>query len=155
MSTEEESFRTACKHLSNHLKRIPDGEPGIRGNFVRWQLALWKDHPNAYHEFFSPDAPVAFSDEEADSIVGYLANLETRLEDYALASYEKFKQLRDEGVIPQGVRFQVGLPTPVSVVALTVRKALQSRLEKVNEAAILRSLQHIQTAIPSSDLAIQ
>lgn len=36
--------------------------------------------------------------------------------DDALASYRVFRTLRDEGVIPGHVRFQVGLPGPASAI---------------------------------------
>src|SRR4051812_18646254 len=45
--------------------------------------------------------------------------------DDAIESYEVFKRLRADGVIPQGLRFQIGLPFPAS--ALNAFKADYAR----------------------------
>ena len=37
----------------------------------------------------------------------------TKYDEVAIESYRTFCELRDEGIIPQGVRFHVSLPTPV------------------------------------------
>ena len=45
----------------------------------------------------------------------------------AIASYDVFRQLRDDGVIPAGVRFQVCLPTPMAQ-AICISVRLLSRI---------------------------
>jgi hypothetical protein len=77
--------------------------------------------------------------------------------DDAITSYEQFRALRDEGVIPAGLRFQVGLPFPSS--ALNAFKANFARdypvAERAFEDLVARELVRLTAAIPAADLAIQ
>ena len=68
LNTEEECFRAACEGLPGRLKRIPDGEPGDRKNFARWQLDLFKYEPRLLNESFSPDRPKPLTEEEANEV---------------------------------------------------------------------------------------
>lgn len=40
----------------------------------------------------------------------------TKYDDAAISSYQDFLTLRDEGTIPENVRFQVGIPPPFNSV---------------------------------------
>jgi hypothetical protein len=77
--------------------------------------------------------------------------------DDALASYAVFRELRDAGVIPHGLRFQVGLPFPSS--ALNGFKADFAGdypvAERAYEELVGRELVRLISAVPPSDLAIQ
>lgn len=79
----------------------------------------------------------------------------TGYDEHAILSYLQFCHLRNEGVIPAGVRFQVGLPTPLNVITMFVLPGYQIEAEKVYEAVLLKSLRNIQDNIPKEDLAIQ
>ena len=156
LPTAEDTFQMVCKKLPERLKRVPDGEPGERNNFIMWQGLLLKDNaPLVLSEFMNPNAPKTLTDEQVDDAVKTISSLETGYDTAALASYEKFKKLRDDGVIPPGVRFLVGLPPPLEIVAPFVRQSLKSRVEPLWEDAMLRSLDRLQNGIPASDLAVQ
>jgi hypothetical protein len=77
--------------------------------------------------------------------------------DDAIASYQVFRKLRDEGVIPGHLRFQVGLPFPHS--ALNGFKADFAAdypvAERAFEDLVARELRRLTAAIPPADLAIQ
>src|SRR3954454_6925071 len=77
--------------------------------------------------------------------------------DDAIASYEVFRRLRDEGVIPAGLRFQVGLPFPAS--ASNAFKAESARDYPIAargfEDLVARELVRLCEAIPPAELAIQ
>ena len=49
-----------------------------------------------------------------------IPTIETGYDNAALKSYETFKKVQSDGVIPAGVRFQVSLPTPNNVAAFLV-----------------------------------
>ena len=83
------------------------------------------------------------------------ANLAPAYDDFALESYKTFCRLRDEGVIPRGIRFQVSLPTPANVICCVVHPEDQVRAEPLYETAFLSCLRRIQDSIPAEDLAIQ
>ena len=110
-----------------------------RGQYVLWQLELLKDYQiqqgegEATHE--APPSP------------GPLEDLRTGYEDHAISSYQEFCRLREDGIIPKGVRFQVSLPTPLNVVACGVHSKYQVEVEPKYEAALLRALGRIQDAI--------
>jgi hypothetical protein len=75
----------------------------------------------------------------------------------ALSSYLTFRELKDEGVIPQDVRFQVCLPFSWSGTLMFFMET-PSDLEKVVpafERALIRELQKIALAIPPEELSIQ
>ena len=94
-------------------------------------------------------------DDEVQSTMGKLSlPIRTGYDDVALASYATFCAMRDEGVIPKGVKFQVSLPTPVAVLSL-LELPYAARVEPMYEEALLSSLRRIQAEIPAHDLAVQ
>jgi methionine synthase II (cobalamin-independent) len=75
--------------------------------------------------------------------------------DAAIASYEVFRQLRSEGVIPAGVRFQVSLPTPYAVAIAWGALGSQEAFLRAYKPALFGELATIMAAIPGRDLIIQ
>jgi hypothetical protein len=77
--------------------------------------------------------------------------------DDAIESYATFTRLRVDGVIPEGLRFQIGLPFPSS--ALNAFKADFGRdypkAARGFEELVARELARLTEAIPPADLAIQ
>ena len=154
--TAEDCFRTVCSAFPGRLKRIPDGEPGVREQFIGWQLDVFKQaDPRVLNELFTPNSPTTFSENEATDILKNFEKFETHYDDHALESYAIFKRLKDEGVVPHDVRFQVCLPTPLDLVYLIVHSGLRNKIEPLCEQAMIRSLKRIQSNIPHSELSIQ
>lgn len=108
-------MRMVCEGLPGRLKRIPDGETGSRNYFTLWQYYLFKVAPQMMVSFEdnAESAQRAFTEQEVDEGIEQLkkAGINTGYDDAAIESYGVFKKLRDEGVIPAGVKFQVGLPS--------------------------------------------
>jgi hypothetical protein len=77
--------------------------------------------------------------------------------DDAIASYAVFRALRDDGLIPAGLRFQVGLPFPSS--ALNAFKADFASdypvAARAFEDLVGRELERLLDAVAPADLAIQ
>jgi hypothetical protein len=77
--------------------------------------------------------------------------------DDAIASWRRFEALREPGLIPAGIRFQVGLPFPSS--ALNAFKADFARdypvVERAYEELVGRELVRLMTEVPPGELAIQ
>lgn len=150
LDNTEEVFSTLSSAVPGHLRTIPDGETAERHYFVVWQRAV-----------FPPGMTRGPSDGDSsqpsitvEDVPRMLADLQTRYDDAAIASYQKFRKLRDGGVIPAGVKFQVCLPTPVNTISLVERR-FRAAAEPPYEAALLRALRRIQDEIPHEDLAIQ
>lgn len=157
----ETAFRTQAETVGARAKRYTDGEHGARAYWIRYQIAKFDAHPDLElgarrkaqfggddfdRPYYSPKdgvdpAAITFSD------LGYA--------DEAIKSYEVFKRLKSEGVIPAGTRFQVSLPTPAAVVWGFIRPDHQAVLEPAYEAAMMAEVAEILAAIPHDQLAIQ
>lgn len=156
LDTAEGVFRRLAAALGGQLERIPDGETGERANWIGFQLGrlLAADgiEHGGLHETagYGPMPSVRLTRLAAEIRLGSLGYAEA-----ARASYKTFARLREEGVIPSGVRFQVSLPTPLAVVNAWVALADQDAFEPVYEARLLEELVEILDAVPHEDLAIQ
>ncbi len=149
-------FSEAVRRMGAHLKRIPDGETGVRDNWVVWQLPKMQAHPDL--QTVPPPSPEYGPSErvrprpgvDAASIdFGPLGYAEAALE-----SWQVFRQLREDGTVPAGIRFQVSLPSPIAVIGAFVAGP-QGELEQRYEARLLDELAVIVDAIPPEDLAVQ
>ncbi len=150
-------FHTCGRILGRRLQRIPDGEPGGRRLWISWQIPLLRACP-----FFQ----LAMAPQQPGQIFGPLRLAdgvhpeEVRFDElgYALearASYQDFLEAKARGDLPQGVRFQVSLPTPYAVVwGQFVPEVLPIAFEAYTQA-MLRELQRICERIPHKELAIQ
>jgi hypothetical protein len=145
--------------MPSRMKRIPDGETGSRSYFTACQMGIFQFAPEMLVNFeLNTEAKAkAFTEEQIDEGVARLqkAGIETGYDVAAIESYAVFKKLRNGGLISPSVRFQVGLPTPASVVSVLVEKAFQPKVWPLYEQALLRAIRNIQDKIPHEDLAIQ
>lgn len=151
LPSTEQVFREACKTLPGPLHRLPDGETGKRQNFTSFQTDVFAKCPSVLRALDGQNR----STEGVQSGTGDIQLLPTGYDDCALASYATFCQLRKEGVIPPGTRFQVSLPTPINVIGPFVDPSHQAAVEPVYEKALLSALRRIQDEIPAKDLSIQ
>src|SRR2546423_3936921 len=151
LASTEDVFHYVCKRLPRGcLRRIPDGETGVRWNFIDWQRHVFPQ--NLTSPWLAPKKEV--SADEVDAAVASLPTLHTAYDDAAISSYATFRKLKEEGVIPANTRFQVSLPTPAAVL-LAIEFAYRAAIEPSYEEALLRSLTRIQTGIPAHELAVQ
>lgn len=157
LSDVEQVFRTTASELGRHLRRLPDGELGTRTNWIAWQypvLAKLKGFEEVPPE---PGAYVQRPRLKARADVGsdelYLGEL-----GYATAarqSYQIFSKLKEEGAVPEGVRFQVGLPAPMEPVIGMFTPESQEVIAPIYESQLKNELESILESIPVNDLAIQ
>ncbi|MBS1674004.1 MAG: hypothetical protein JSS74_08580 [Actinobacteria bacterium] len=156
----ETTMRTAAEILGDRLRRIPDGEVGKRFHWIMFQPdvlgeadGIERVGPERIPFGAGLDARPLRIAEGVDAAtitlppLGYAAA--------AIESYGIFRRLRAEGVIGDGMRFQVSLPTPLAVISSFFAGDDRAAIEPVYTAAILRELQEILAAIPHDDLAIQ
>ena len=157
----ETAMRTAARILGRHLYVITDGETGERNQWIWWQMGrltavdgieMAGSHQNPasdnedYREFPALTVGPDVGDLPARSL-GYA--------DEADASYAIFASLRDEGVIPAGIRFEVAIPTPYATVVAWVREEDQERFLPVYARAIAAEVAEIARVVPAGDLVIQ
>jgi hypothetical protein len=154
----EDVFRTVGGLLGPHLRRIPDGEVGGRRLWISWQYPLLRSSI-----FLRPDPSGAvrptnrfplltLADGVAPSDVRF-GELGYARE--ARASYLDFVTARQKGELPQGVRFQVCLPTPFAVVSSVVVAAALPAVEAAYERAMLAEVAALCRHIPHQDLCLQ
>src|SRR4051812_18889643 len=121
----EAAFRAGARHFSDLVFALPDGETGPRAAWVgyeRERLVRPAAGVVVVAETASPTGIPRHAYETPVFAVEGSLRFDTwpRIDD-AIASYEVFKALREEGVIADGLRFQIGLPFPSS--ALNAFKA--------------------------------
>lgn len=94
------------------------------------------------------------SSAEIDEVVKSLPPLKPQYDDFGLESYAEFKRLRQEEIIPQGVRFLVAVPSVYCVMSL-LRAEFAAAIEPLYTDALLKCLRRLETEIPHEDLAVQ
>ncbi len=155
LADSETVFRAVSAGLGACLRRIPDGETGIRTNWIQWQFPLLTQVPE-----FEPadETPGPFGPRlqlRSGVSRAEIAFPELGYQAAALESYAVFSRLKQDGIIPAGVRFQVCLPTPLAVIHVRFVPRDQEAVEQAYERKLLEELDGIAAAIPAGELAIQ
>ncbi len=143
-----QAFDEIDARFAGRVKRLPDGETGPRRNWLQWQsenfshisviepagismngAPLYRMRPGM------PSQAVSFAP------LGYA--------EAAMDSYTEFAKRAG------AERFQIGLATPLSIVAHHVDDAFQQLIEPAYEQRLLAEIDAITAAIPPDKLAIQ
>jgi methionine synthase II (cobalamin-independent) len=154
----DEVFRTIGPALGRRLRRIPDGEPGPRRLWVSFQYPLLRSSP-----FLRPDPSCALRKTSgfpllclAEGVTGGEVEFgELGYAREARGSYLDFVAARDRGDFAKGTRFQVCLPTPMSVIYAFCTARDVAAIEPAYETAMAREVEQICHHIPHEDLCIQ
>lgn len=153
----EEVFGAVADEIGNLVLGIPDGETGVRKNWVGWQQGAFGAAPFLERVEFSgmlfgkPQTMVAYRFRETTETprfgpLGYARE--------ALASYRSFARLKAAGRVPASVRFQISLPTPFALMTM-VDPASCARVEPLYEQRMREEVEELVAAIPNEQLAIQ
>jgi hypothetical protein len=161
----ETAFRRGGELFGDMVFALPDGETGPRGAWVGDERSrLFGPHPDI--ETVQPTASPTGIPRHAHEtpVVGIRKGVsELRFErwpriDDAIASYAVFRTLRDEGVIPAHVRFQIGLPAAASAIISAFKADFDAdypRVQRAYEDLVAREIERLLTHVPAEDLAIQ
>lgn len=156
----EDVFRTVGTKLGARTKRIPDGETGFRDNFTSFLLDVF-----AQHGAFVEAEQLHYGDRETQVYPTFKLRPEEQrpavlafdafgYADAAIDSYRTFSELQDSGVIPEGVRFLVCLPTPLNAMGAIVASdviLVEPAVEETLQGELNRLLEHI----PHDRVAVQ
>jgi hypothetical protein len=156
LSSNEEVFRNVSTTIGNYVHRIPDGETGIRSNWIGWQLEFLMKNPA--FDFVPPSddyASLPGVKLKADFDPANLKFDDIGYAKAALASYAEFARLKSAGQVAAQTRFQVSLPTPLATVNFFVNPEAKAIVEPAYEARMLEELKQICDAVPHNELAIQ
>jgi hypothetical protein len=153
----DEVFSTVGRALGRRLKRIPDGEPGPRRLWVSFQYPLLRS------SHFLRSDPSGALRKTSVSLFCCLAEVSGRRSSCgelgyareARASYLDFVAARARGDVAAGIRFQICLPTPMSVIYAFCTARDVVAIEAAYEAAMAREVEAICRHIPHRDICIQ
>jgi hypothetical protein len=160
----EAAFRASAELFGDMVFALPDGEPGPRAAWVGYEREqLVRPHPDV-ETVAATESPTGIPRHAYETPIFRIREGVTELHwdswpriDEALASYGQFAALRDDGVIPAHLRFQVCLPFPSS--AMNGFKADFAAdypvAERGFEDLFARELDRLLGEIPAGDLAIQ
>ena len=153
-------FRTLARTVGSVAPRLPDGETGLRSRWMGWLEPFFSDNPDFAHDGgtvtsrstgavtkrYRPRPGLA---PEAVRFPGL------RHAEIAIDSYRAFADLKRQGVVPPGCRYQFAIAHPYAVVHRYVEKEFQAAILPVYERALLDQLRRILEVVPHGELAIQ
>ena len=175
LDTVEDVFRQCCGAFGDALGCLPDGEVGDRRNWTE-HLALrtFASHPDLEEVRrprggripLFPNQTVNPGDEQ--DLQGLLWHFRIRpgvtdlafddlhYADAAAESYAIFQRLKDEGTVPQHVRFQANFPGSSSAIEEYFCEPADWPIAKrAYEQAVSGEIARMLEAIPADDLTIQ
>ncbi|KAJ8108698.1 hypothetical protein ONZ43_g6348 [Nemania bipapillata] len=148
-ASPKEVFTRLATALPGRLEAVPDGETGERWNYIGWQLARFPVIARRMELGGTPLPESGLPNLTLEDIQP------TAYDEVALSSYGEFKRLREQGIIPAKVRFQIGLPSPYSVMAGHLKPEMANALEPLYEQRFAETLDQIVANIPHDDVVIQ
>jgi len=161
----ETVFRTLAAGTGPHLKRLPDGETGIRKTWIRFLQQVLADNPAI--EVASDVPPFKFTQWDGKLLreIPRLrvkpgarldpATVKTGYADMAIESWRLFDRLQQEGVIPAGVKFQISLPTPIAPTYNNMVPTDRPALIPVLTTHMLGEVAEIARTLPNDRIALQ
>ncbi len=158
VDSTDEALRRGAEEFGDLMFALPDGETGPRADWVGYEHDRLIGEHAAFEpcDITDPDGEVWAGYRLREGVTELCFDSWPRIDD-ALASYEQFRTLRDQGVIPADLRFQLGLPMPLSAL-FSVRgrsEADVSIVERAFEDLVARELERLVATIPPADLVIQ
>src|SRR5271170_3688285 len=163
LESARDVFKTCAAALGHHLRALPDGEVGARKSWIQCQAILvFSQHP-ALETITRPRSPDGMAGDYADE---WLFRLKPGIDEldfpdlkyagWAVESYRVFCDLRRQGEIPAGLRFQVSLPTPLGgCIGFFDRPRDRDLVYAAYQRAMAREVEIICRQIPHHDLALQ
>ena len=161
----ETVFRTLSAAAGPHLKRLPDGETGIRETWIRFLQGVLAENPAI--EVAQDMPPFKFIQWDGKLLreiprlrlkpgaIPDPASFKTGYAEMAIESWRLFDRLQRAGVIPAGVKFQISLPTPIAPTYNTMVPADRPALLPALTQHMIGEVAAIARAMPNDRIAIQ
>ena len=159
MESAVDHFEFMVARIGSHICRLADGEVGERDTWIRFQNDRLAQSPQL--ETTASAAPGGRPAPMPQWTVRAAAQgqpIELPELGYARAaieSFDDFQRLKASAVIPEHIRFQVGLPTPLGLVTAYVERSSRATVLAAYQTALLGELHRILQAIPHDELAVQ
>jgi hypothetical protein len=161
----ETVFRTLSEVAGPYLRRLPDGETGIRKTWIRFLQNVLAENPAI--EVANDVPPFKFIQWDGKLIreiprlrirpgaIPDPASFKTGYAAMAIESWALFQRLQQAGVIPQAVKFQVSLPTPIAPTYNNMVPTDRPALLPALTDHFIGEVRAIAAAIPNERLAVQ
>ncbi len=161
----ETVFRTLAQSAGAYLRRLPDGETGIRKTWIRFLQQVLADNPAI--EVATDVPPFKFTQWDGKLLreIPRLrvkpgatpdpSTFETGYAEMALASWNLFERLQKAGVIPAAVKFQISLPTPIAPTYNNMVPSDRPLLLPALTQHLIGEVAKIAAAIPNDRIAVQ
>ncbi len=165
LADSETVFRTLSGAVGPHLKRLPDGETGIRKTWIRFLQDLLAQNPAI--EVASDLPPFKFVQWDGKLLREIprlrlrpgakpdAAEFATGYADMAIRSWAVFERLQQAGVIPAKVKFQISLPTPIAPTYSNMVPSDRVALLPALTQHFIGEVAKIATALPNERIALQ
>src|SRR5205823_7100346 len=165
LSDAETVFRTLSAAAGPYLKRLPDGETGIRKTWIRFLQGVLAENPSI--EVAQDLPPFKFIQWDGKLLreIPRLrlkpgarpdpASFKTGYAEMAIESWQLFDRLQQTGVIPAGVRFQISLPTPIAPTYNNVVPGDRPGLLPALTQHMIAEVAAIARAMPNDRIAVQ
>ncbi|MGH2873908.1 MAG: hypothetical protein ACRDL5_15785 [Solirubrobacteraceae bacterium] len=155
LADSESVLRAVGATLARHLRRAPDGETGKRVRWSSWTAPSYErtrglelvDPPPGSYTPWRQSRLVIDPDELVLERLGFA--------DAAIESYATFAELRRAGALPEQVRFQVCLPSPVAPMSVLIEEGSRAAVEPAHIRQLHSEIDEILAAVPHDELAIQ
>ncbi|MEQ8696997.1 MAG: hypothetical protein RLT05_10615, partial [Bauldia litoralis] len=148
--------------LGDVLKRVPDGETGARSKFITWQAPVIGGAEQFEMGELGPQSEWGPNGELPPRIIRLKPGATGRpnfgptgYADAAIESFRVFKEAKAAGRFAKEARFQVGLPTPLGVIALFLEPDGQAVAEPPYAERMQADVDRICREIPAEDLTVQ
>ena len=161
----ETVFRTLTAATGPYLKRLPDGETGIRKTWIRFLQQVLADNPGIEVASDLPSFKFTQWDGKVLREIPRLrvkpgaqldpASFNTGYAAMAIESWRVFDRLQQQGVIPAGVKFQISLPTPIAPTYNNMVPTDRSALIPALTKHLLNEVAAIAEALPNDRIALQ
>jgi hypothetical protein len=161
----EAVFRTLAQSAGAYLRRLPDGETGIRKTWIRFLQQVLADNPAI--EVAADVPPFKFTQWDGKllreiprlrvkpGVTPDPKTFETGYADMAITSWKLFEQLQKAAVIPEGVKFQISLPTPIAPTYNNMIPADRPRLLPALTQHLTGEVAKIAAVIPNDRISVQ
>ena len=161
----EAVFRTLSDAAGPYLLRLPDGETGVRKTWIRFLQEVLAENPAIERAIDVP--PFKFTQWDG-KVLREIPRLrvkpgatvdpdtfKTGYAEMAIASWSLFARLVREGVIPETVKFQVSLPTPIAPTYNNMLPSDRPLLLPALTEHLIGEVDKIAAVIPHDRVALQ
>ena len=165
LSDAEEVFRTVAGAVGPYLRRLPDGETGLRRLWIGMISEMLNRHP-AFE--VDPDEPPFAMKLWTGEVHRELKRLRFRpgiapqgvafttgYADMAIDSFATFDRLQRAGVIPAGVKFQIAIPSPLAPTYNYISRKWRGAFLEIFTAHLCDEVAKIAASLPRDRIAIQ